>query len=247
MKHSKEINLVLPFISFTSVFLAVCMIFTILSFEFCKETPSDTAISTEKSTSKIIIIDAGHGGEDGGTVGVDGVYEKDLNLKIAYILRDISEAFGYTTVMTRTEDILLYDRSVDFEGRKKALDLLARVKIAEGYENALFVSIHMNSFPDSKYSGLQVYYSKNDSDSEILAKNIQESVKSDIQGNNNRKIKPAGSNIYVLDRIKLPAVLIECGFLSNKDECALLCDTAYQKKLALSIFSAISKYIEEDT
>ena len=245
MKHSKEINLFLPFLAFIFAFLSACILFAFISYEFCKVAPIDTAINTAEEMPPIIIIDAGHGGEDGGTVGMSGVLEKDLNLKIAFILRDISEAMGYTTVMTRTEDLLLYDRNVDFKGRKKALDLLARVKIADRYENALFISIHMNAFPDSKYSGLQVYYGTNDESSLTLANNIQESVKNDLQNSNNRKTKPSGSNIYVLDRIKLPAVLIECGFLSNKAECDLLCNTDYQKKLALSIFSAISKYIEE--
>lgn len=249
MKHFKfmKFNIFSPFTVFVSAFVLASALFFFASHAFCKVAPFNTASISQSDDLPTIIIDAGHGGEDGGTIGKNGVFEKDINLNIAYILRDISEAFGYTTVMTRTEDILLYDRSVDFKGRKKALDLLARVNIADSYENALFISIHMNSFPDQKYSGLQVYYSTNDTSSATLAENIQESVRILLQPDNDRKTKPAGSNIYILDRIELPAVLIECGFLSNESECALLTSSDYQKKLALSIFSAISKYIEEDT
>lgn len=247
MKSFKKINIFSPFVIFVSLFVSASTLFFFASYAFCKVAPFDTASTTAKQNTPIIIIDAGHGGEDGGTVGANGVFEKDINLKIAYILRDISEACGYTTIMTRSEDILLYDRNVDFKGRKKALDLLARVKIANSYENALFLSIHMNSFPEKKYSGLQVYYSKNNDGSALLAENIQSGIKADLQKSNDRKTKPAGSNIYILERIELPAVLIECGFLSNDEECAKLSSDGYQKQLALSIFSAISKYIEEDT
>ena len=245
MKHFKKANVFSPFAIFLLLFASAVVLFFYTSYAFCKVAPFNTASAVQNQTLPIIIIDAGHGGEDGGTVGTNGVFEKELNLKIAYILRDICEASGYTTVMTRSEDILLYDRSVDFKGRKKALDLAARVKIASSYENAVFISIHMNAFPEKKYSGLQVYYSTNNDTSAALAKNIQEGVKTQLQQGNDRKIKPAGSNIYILDRIALPAVLIECGFLSNDEECAKLTSLDYQKQLALSIFSAISKYIEE--
>ena len=160
--------------------------------------------------------------------------EHQFLIKIAKEINDLALLCGYDTVLTRTEDILLYDRNVDFKGRKKALDLLARVNIAKKYENAIFISIHMNAFPDSKYSGLQVYYSKNHTDSKIIADEIQNTVRSTLQNNNNRKIKQADSSIFVLDNISIPSVLVECGFLSNEEECKLLSSEDYQKIFSLN-------------
>ena len=147
--------------------------------------------------------------------------------------------------MTRETDTMLYDKNADYKGRKKELDLSKRVEIANSYENAIFISIHMNSFPDAKYSGLQVYYSKNHPGSAEVAENIQSTVRDALQNENGRQIKPAGQNIFVLDRIRIPAVLIECGFLSNAHECQKLTEEEYQKKLSLAIFLSVSKYIDK--
>ncbi len=244
MKNSKIFRPYAYFFFLLPAFVSVCILFTFIGNSFCKDAPLYAATEPQKSKTLTLIIDAGHGGEDGGAVGVNGEFEKDINLKIAFALRDMALSAGYDTVMTRTEDILLYDRNIDYKGRKKALDLLARVKIAQKYENAVFISIHMNAFPEEKYSGLQVYYSKNHPLSEEIAKDIQDGARLNLQKENNRKIKPAGSNIYLLDRITLPSVLIECGFLSNSEECALLSSEDYQQKLALSIFLSVSKYLE---
>ena len=130
---------------------------------------------------------------------------------------------------------------------KKLSDMHNRENIINQSGADIFISIHMNSFPDSKYSGLQVYYSKNDPESRILAECIQNTVHKHLQPQNDRQIKPAGSNIFILDRIKIPAVLIECGFLSNDTEALLLSDPVYQKKLTVNLFLSISKYIAEST
>ncbi len=194
-------------------------------------------------STPIVIIDAGHGGEDGGTIGTDGSYEKDINLSIAKKLNSLLNACGIETVMTRTEDILLYDKNSDYEGKKKALDLAARLKIAELYENTIFVSIHMNAFPQSKYSGLQVYYSPNNPDSLKLAEKIQTLTRTSIMKDNQRKIKASGGKIFLLDKMNIPSVLIECGFLSNPQECAKLNDENYQKELATVICCAICEHL----
>ena len=190
----------------------------------------------------VVVIDAGPGGEDGGTVGVNGVFEKDINLSVALALDKALKDMGITTRLTRTDDVLLYDRNTNYKGQKKAQDLAARRKIAEEYENAIFVSIHMNSFPEEKYNGLQVYYSKNDENSVILAQKIQSTVAKELQPNNSRQCK-SGNNIYLLERLNCPAVLIECGFLSNKEECELLSDKIYQQELASLLASSISEYL----
>ncbi len=197
-----------------------------------------------ESNLPLIIIDAGHGGEDGGTIGVNGVYEKDLNLDIAFHLNDILRAAGFPTQMTRTEDILLYDRNVNYQGRKKVLDLAARLKIARSHPDAIFISIHMNAFPQSQYHGLQVYYSPNSPESQKLAESVQTITKQLILQDNERKIKPSGGKIYLLDRMGNPSILIECGFLSNAKECEALSDVSYRKSLAFAIFAAIQNYVD---
>lgn len=193
--------------------------------------------------SGVVIIDAGHGGEDGGAVSKSGICEKDINLRLSMLLGDIFDAAGYSAVQTRTEDRLLYDRNVDFHGRKKILDMAARLEIAKSRNAELFISIHMNAFPQPIYRGLQVYYSPHHKDSENIAKSIQALAKTSLQPTNNRDVKSSGGKIYLLDKLDYPAVLVECGFLSNPDEAALLCDEGYLQKLAFVIFAAASDNI----
>lgn len=205
----------------------------------------DTLAENEPKPVRVI-IDAGHGGEDGGAVGVDGTLEKNLNLSVSEIIYDILSSAGVSCVMTRTEDIMLYDMYddlSDYKGHKKVYDLKNRLRFAEEYEDAVFVSIHMNSFSVEKYSGLQVYYSPNHRSSEVLAECVRASVQTYLQTDNERETKPAGSSIYILNRIKIPAILIECGFLSNREECKLLGEDDYRQKLALTISSAVIEYV----
>ena len=198
-----------------------------------------------------IVIDAGHGGEDGGTSSAAGVLEKDLNLSVAFALRDLLEAAGVPVVMTRTEDKLLYDRNADFQGRKKVLDLAARRIVAEKTAAAaaesggtsLFISIHMNAFPQPQYSGMQVWYGTGHPLSAEVAGSIQAASLA-VMPENHRKIKAAGSNIYLLDRIKSPAVLVECGFLSNPAEAERLSREEYRYAVAALIFSSVIFFTE---
>lgn len=237
---NKKINSSLGFILIT-VLMTVAVLFCVLLKDGTNNNTCD--VSAEKIT---VIIDAGHGGEDGGAIGSGNIYEKDINLSIALKIGKKLEENGINILYTRTTDILLYDRNVDFSGRKKALDLAARVKTANETPNCIFVSIHMNSFPQSQYSGLQVYYSKNSKDSQIIAASIQNSVKANLQPQNKRKITEATSRIYLLDRIQAPAVLIECGFLSNPEECRLLTTEIYQNQLAEIISKELEKYVEKN-
>ena len=198
----------------------------------------------EKSEKNLIIIDAGHGGEDPGAIGDSGVYEKDLNLEIAFELGQELSKQGFAVMYTRTQDKLLYSESENIKGIRKISDLKNRCKIAAEYPSAIFVSIHMNSYGSSKYSGLQVYYSTENDDSYILAGSIQQSVKESIQPNNNRVVKP-GNDIYVLENTQNCAVLIECGFITNKVECEKLLQKEYQKQLSLAIVCGIMNYREK--
>ena len=193
-----------------------------------------------------MVLDAGHGGEDGGAIGKNKVLEKDLNLYITLKIGERLKKQGINVIYTRTEDVLLYDKNSNYQNQKKSMDLANRVKIAQETDDCIFVSIHMNSFPESKYNGLQIYYSKNNPSSRVLAEDIQLAIKNELQPNNKRKISEASSKIFILDRLTCPAVLIECGFLSNAEECRLLCTEIYQNQLSEIIAEKIQKYVEKN-
>lgn len=239
---AKKSSLVLSFLVFSLLLTLASLLFCGIEVFFNNRKNTDADALSEKTVT--VILDPGHGGEDGGAVGAGDVYEKDLNLAIAKEVESYLKMNGISVICTRNEDILLYDRNVDYKGRKKMLDLAARLKISRETENSVFVSIHMNAFPQTQYSGLQVYYSPNDDTSADLAALIQNNTKSLLQPTNTRKIKPASSNIYLLDRITTPAVLVECGFLSNAEECALLSDAEYRQKLSLILANAIAQFVE---
>ena len=230
---------------FFALFVCCGVLFSSLFYGFeYRESTLTSAIA--ESASPVIIIDAGHGGEDGGATGTNGVLEKDLNLAVSGMLADLLRGAGYTVVQTRTEDRLLYDEGTK-KGHKKQGDLENRVKYTEQYPNSILISIHMNTFPLDTCEGVQVWYSQNDERSAMLAKQIQDGIKEHLQSSNNRKIKAATSSIYLLRHAKTPAVLVECGFLSTPSECARLCDTSYQQKLALTLFDAICENLSNCT
>ncbi|MBQ0010074.1 MAG: N-acetylmuramoyl-L-alanine amidase [Ruminococcus sp.] len=193
----------------------------------------------EPEPVRTIVVDAGHGGMDGGAVSDDGVLEKDLNLAVAGKLVSLLRMGGVRVVMTRSDDRLLADPS---SAHKKRDDLASRVRIAEEQENAVFVSIHMNKFPVEKYRGLQVWYSRGNKQSAELADAVQKKTAAVLQPQNTRETKAADSSIYVLDHLDIPAILVECGFLSNAEETRLLCDESYQNKLAAVLYAAIIDY-----
>lgn len=233
----------LDWLPFLLCFLVVCLIFPLLSLSFLEPRG---AVPASADVSKVIVIDAGHGGIDGGAVGADGTAEKDLNLQISKKLAAWLRLMGYAVVQTRTEDVSLADASAK-KGHVKQSDLENRVKIAEKYEGALFVSIHMNAYVGVSCKGLQVWYSDQNQASKEIAMAVQEGVKSALQPQNNRKIKLATSSIYLLRHIENPAILIECGFISSREECEQLGDELYQKQLALAIAESISKNIQNGT
>ncbi len=197
----------------------------------------------------LLVIDAGHGGEDGGASSEDGILEKDLNLQIAQNLNDIAVLFGCRTVMTRTADTMLYDLYNDLDdytGCRKTYDLRNRLRLAGDMNGDIFISIHLNKFPESKYSGLQVYYSPNHTDSKKIASFIQSYARTYLQPENTREIKEATSSIYLLHRIRTPAVLVECGFLSNPEETAMLTTAEYRCRLAGVIFASAAEWYEAE-
>ena len=235
------------FIKFSLFFTAVAIFFSYIGVIYSQNSIKYIDADTEDSLISLptIVIDAGHGGEDGGASTYGGAPEKELNLLIANDLYAMLEAVGVPVIMTRTEDILLYDKNSDYKGHKKSMDLANRLKIARDAGDPILISIHMNAFPEKQYSGLQVYYSKNSPDSATLAKAVQELNKTVLSPDNNRKTKLAGSNIYLLDRFENEAILIECGFLSNDKERERLNTEKYRKELAACFFAAIMQYISK--
>ena len=223
---------------------AVSLLFVLIALAFCLwskylffEKPVVTNSGSEPFYT--VIIDAGHGGVDGGAEA-QGVFEKDLNLQVALKIQEFLSYYNVQCVLTRDDDSLLSDEGAT---HKKASDLKNRVKVAGEYQNPIFVSIHMNKFPEEKYFGTQVFYSRNNPLSEALALSIQNGVSAKIQKDNKRQVKEARSNIFVLDRLDCPAVLIECGFMSNNVELSNLCNEEYQNKLAFIIASSIINFI----
>lgn len=196
-----------------------------------------TAAPEENPT---VVIDAGHGGEDGGAISVTGVYESQINLSIALRLNDFLHFLGVQTKMIRVEDVSVYTEGETI-AQKKVSDIHNRVSMVKATPNALLVSIHQNHFSESKYRGAQVFYA---SGSQALAEALQTSLAAQIDPKNHRQCKQA-RDIYLMEHISCPAVLVECGFLSNPAEEALLREESYQKKLAATIACQIAAYLEE--
>lgn len=197
----------------------------------------------EFENSPLIVIDAGHGGEDGGTVSEKGYVEKDINLSISKKLSAFFTLCGYETIMIRDEDKMIYDSGSSTIRSKKSSDLHNRTNIVNSYTNCLLLSIHQNHYTESKYSGAQVFYSPNNESSVELAQLIQNSIVSTLQKSNTRQIKKSGSEIYLLYHSLAPAVMVECGFLSNTNEAELLISEQYQKKMSLAILKGTMEFI----
>lgn len=193
------------------------------------------------STLPVIIIDAGHGGEDGGAVGIDGTYEKDINLQISLKVNDILTLFGYKTHLIRTTDTAIHTTG-DTIRQRKVSDIRNRTATMDLYENCIYLSIHQNKYEDSRIWGTQTFYSANCDESREIAGLIQNAVKSQLQTNNKRQIKKSGTDIYVLYNATKPAVMVECGFVSNQSELNQLKDSTYQNNMALSIATGIINY-----
>ncbi len=194
-------------------------------------------------SGKTVIVDAGHGGEDGGAVSKSGVVEKNINLQISSKLELLFNFAGIHTEMIRRDDLsLCNDEGLSIRQRKNE-DLKQRLRKITGISNAVFISIHQNSFPeDSSCHGAQVFFSDNNAESKKLAEEIQTMLTGKIDTTNKRVEKKAPDTVFLMNKVKCPAVLVECGFLTNEKELDLLVDNSYQIKLAAGIFSGYLKY-----
>lgn len=184
-----------------------------------------------------ILIDPGHGGEDGGASAADGTLEKTINLAIALDLRDMLTLCGLSVEMTRDTDVSIYDMGCTTTRQMKVSDMHNRLKLYD--EAAMTVSIHQNHFSVAKYCGTQVFYSSSHPMSARLATAVRERVIAHVQPSNTRELKQATDSIFLLYRTVKPAILVECGFLSNPQESGKLKETVYQQQMALAIATGL--------
>lgn len=190
--------------------------------EYSLEVSGDVAKPT-------ILIDAGHGGEDGGAVGYSGEVESHINLNIALKLQQLMVLYGMDSVLLREEDVSLHDETATSVKEKKNSDLKQRVALVNGYDHGFLLSIHQNAFTQEQYYGAQVFYTK---ETEDFAEYLQELLRVGLNPENERVSKPVAESLYLMNHVEVPAVLVECGFLSNEMEGKLLATEDYQQRIA---------------
>lgn len=216
------------------ILTSVCMMLTLRWFYAQSTSAVAPMISGSANT---LILDAGHGGEDGGAVSVTGVPESQINLAIVLKMDDILGFYGTSPTLLRTEDISLHDSTADTLREKKVSDLKNRVAAIQATEDATLISIHQNSYPDGRYHGAQVFYAPTEGSME-LAQHIQNALKTSLQLDNNRERKQIPDTVYLMNHITCRAVMVECGFLTNPEEEARIRDDGYQRRLAALLSSA---------
>lgn len=207
--------------------------------------PSQDAVRLTENISRTVVIDPGHGGEDGGAVSPDGTKESVINLQISLRIDDLFHFLGVQTVMTRKEDVSIHDASACTVSEKKVSDLKNRAAIVNSVSNGVLLSIHQNMFSDGKYSGAQVFYAPTE-DSKNLAEALQTGLRENIDPSNHREAKKSDS-VWLMEHIGCSGVLVECGFLSNAEETRMLKSSDYQLKLTCVIVSQITQYLPEET
>lgn len=184
-----------------------------------------------------LILDAGHGGEDGGASTAAGERESDINLAIVLKTRALMAFLGVEPRLTRHTDISIHSDGAETIRQKKVSDLKNRVALVENTPNAILISVHQNHFTDPRYSGAQVFFQSDDMSCQ-WGENTQEVLRQLLDPGNDRRAKPIPGGIYLFDHISCPAILVECGFLSNGEEAALLCTDSYQRKVAVGLAGA---------
>lgn len=195
-------------------------------------------------SGKVIALDAGHGGADGGAVSNEGLIEKDVSLGITLYLRDYLQQAGALVVMTRETDKDLAESQTHGSKSRKTEDLHRRAKLIEAKKSDLLISVHLNSIPSSRWSGAQTFYHESSVDSQFLATLIQDELKRNLL--NTDRLARTDNTIYLLKSSKIPAALVEIGFLSNPEEARLMGQTSYQQKVAAAIYQGILRYLSVD-
>ena len=195
----------------------------------------------KRTDTRLVILDAGHGGNDPGKISVDGTQEKDLNLEIAKKLKELLDQQDIEVIMTREEDRGLYDENAS---NKKAQDMKRRCELINKELPACVVSIHQNSYHEEPIHGAQVFYYETSTESQSLARLIQEELIRVVDPENHRQAK-ANDTYYLLKKTEAPVVIVECGFLSNWEENGKLKDAGYQDQLVWAIHMGIMRYLNQ--
>ncbi|MCR5208511.1 MAG: N-acetylmuramoyl-L-alanine amidase [Eubacterium sp.] len=219
------------------MYLIICVLLslTLALYPLKKRVISYVSAESSVSSRYTVVIDAGHGGKDAGTSGIDGTTEKSINLNIALILRDYLSVSGIKVELVREGDYELYPENSD----RNRSDLYNRLDFVNFVDNAVLISIHQNHYSDESAKGTQIWYSANIEESKLYADLILNNVKSLLQSDNKRINKKSDSNYYLLYKASVPSIMIECGFMSNRDENEKLKDINYQKKFAYAILTGI--------
>lgn len=224
---------------FIPVYGIVCMAMIVLA-SIASEAATAMAENAPLEGRRCIIIDAGHGGVDGGATSCTGVLESGINLDISLRLDDLMHLLGYETKMIRTTDTSIHTQG-DTIAAKKVSDLKERVKLTNQTPQGLLISIHQNFFQEDRYAGAQVFYGQAEG-SEALAKAVQENIRKTINPGSKR-IQKKASGVYLMEHIQCTGILVECGFLSNPEEEAKLRDPEYQKQLCCVIGATVAAFL----
>lgn len=219
------------YIIMTAIAFAFICIFSFNKFSYS----GDTASATNYKSKYTVIIDAGHGGRDAGTIGVDGAQEKEINLSIALILRDYLAVSGINTILIRDHDAEFYPEGTD----TSRSDLYNRLDFVNSIPDSVLISIHQNHFENEAEWGTQIWYSANNPESKVLADSVLSNVKELLQPDNKRENKQSDSSYYLLYKASVPSIMIECGFMSNEEENRKLQSEDYQNKIAYSILTGV--------
>lgn len=233
--NKKSVRLTLSMIA-CFVLLAVC----------ARVTDHALPTAAEVAERPVIVLDAGHGGLDSGAVGANGTLEKDVNLSIVKMLRDMLEMSGFEVVLTRDEDISIYDAGVEGIRNQKLSDMDNRLEIIQSYPDSIFLCIHQNNYTDPQYFGGQMFYNNNNPNNRTLAQIMQNKF-AELQPGNDREIKLSGDELFLLKSNTNPSLMIECGFLSNPEEEAKLSTWEYQQQVAFTIYGGLLEFIDATT
>ena len=226
------------------ILMSVLLPIGIFSYQYSNTNKNAISTMALPVTNKTIVIDAGHGGEDGGATSENGISEAQINLKIALNLQKLLEQSGANVILTRSDENAIYDLDKKTLREKKVSDIKNRVKIGNNSSADIFVSIHLNKIPQNQYSGWQTFYKDGNEQGKELATSIQNNLNETIQ-KENKRVPMKISNVYIIKQVEIPTAIVECGFLSNPEEEQILQQAIYQEKLAWGIYNGIIEYFNE--
>lgn len=230
-------------ILYVTVFICFLFVFSFQIGDFTKESVETVNLPVSE---KVIIVDAGHGQPDSGASSNGGIAESDLNLKIAKKVQNLLEQSGTTVLLTRSDENAIYDANSSSIREKKVSDIKNRVKLGNESSADIFVSIHLNKIDDASASGWQTFYNKKSDEGKKLSTQIQNGL-NEVMLTENNKIPKAIDNVYIVKNVEIPTTIVECGFLSNSDECNKLQQDKYQDRLAWGVYNGIINYFYENS